>query len=175
MGDVAQPRVEVDLSAWMQREGGTVDLTGALEEPEAGAPEAGADVAWAGVEMAAEPATPGDAALMYTARQQGMARKARTMSAGAQCPAACLNHTRRSLSEAFCAFLAASTAFPCPPELAPAAAPLVMDEQALEAVTRRVVQELSGETLRATVADAVSRAAERVVREEIERLRRTLG
>jgi len=65
---------------------------------------------------------------------------------------------------------------PLPPAIqAGIAGPVLLDEATLEAVTRRVVTELGGETLRATVADAVSQVAERVVREEIERLKGMLG
>ncbi|MFB3854227.1 MAG: response regulator [Vicinamibacterales bacterium] len=149
MEDVAEPRVDVDLTAWADPGGafdepGSVDLTGALEAPDA---------------------TPDGPAL-----ETGVPEAAAS-SAGPAAPEA-----RVPLARAFSAFLAAEHGVPLPPSFeAGIAAPVVLDEATLEAVTRRVITELGGETLRATVADAVSRVAERVVREEIERLRRMLG
>lgn len=150
MGNLAEPRVDVDLTAWTgagsgMDEGGAIDLTGALEEPGSTREEPALEIDLPGTASAvgAAPAAP---------------------PAGVP------------LARAFSAFLAAEHGVPLPPAIeAGIAAPVVLDEATLEAVTRRVVTELGGETLRATVADAVSQVAERVVREEIERLKGMLG
>jgi len=79
-----------------------------------------------------------------------------------------------SLSDAFAALLAAEAhagsrvaalSWPATP---PAA---VVGEDVVEAVARRVLERLSDRVVREAVADTVSRVAEQLVREEIERIK----
>jgi CheY-like chemotaxis protein len=91
------------------------------------------------------------------------------------------------LADAFAAILAAEQhepmalghlwpASPVPPApLAPSAngTPSLGDE-AIEAITRQVLDRLSDQIVRETVADLVSHVAERLVREEIERIKATI-
>jgi len=87
------------------------------------------------------------------------------------------------IADAFAAILAAEQHEPMPP-LAPAwptppAAPSsgggALSEQAIEEITRRVLDRLSDQVVRETVADVVSGVAERLIREEIERIKSTIG
>jgi hypothetical protein len=80
-----------------------------------------------------------------------------------------------SLADAFAAILAseedpdAAHTAPLWPSAAPPAPTL--DEDALEAIAQRVLARLSDRVVRDTVADMVSAVAERLVREEIERIK----
>ena len=82
------------------------------------------------------------------------------------------------LGDAFAALLAAeqvsaaAAAAPLWPAAAPASAPAgdLVDE-----VTRRVLDQMSDRAVRETVADIVSQVAERLVREEIERIKKSIS
>ena len=50
-----------------------------------------------------------------------------------------------------------------------------LSEHAIEEITRRVLDRLSDQVVRETVADVVSDVAERLIREEIERIKSTIG
>jgi CheY-like chemotaxis protein len=71
-----------------------------------------------------------------------------------------------SLADAFAALLSAERAHPVTPSAIGAPAPIVTDE-ALEEITRRVIARMSEQAVRDTVLDV----AERLVREEIERIK----
>jgi hypothetical protein len=78
------------------------------------------------------------------------------------------------LTDVFVALLAAERSGPPMAPLSwPAPAPPV-SEEAIEEVARRVLDRLSDRVVRDTVADIVSKIAERLVREEIDRIKRTL-
>jgi CheY-like chemotaxis protein len=83
-----------------------------------------------------------------------------------------------SLADAFAALLAAEQSDPASPT-APAwpasqhAAPLVTDD-AIEAIVRRVLARLSDTVVRDAVTDVVTTIAERLVREEIERIKSSI-
>jgi CheY-like chemotaxis protein len=85
------------------------------------------------------------------------------------------------LADAFAAILAAEQnegvpaadlAWPEPPMASPAGSALA--EADINAVARRVLEQLSDSVVRETVADLVSRVAERLVREEIERIKSSI-
>jgi len=87
-------------------------------------------------------------------------------------------HALPSLGDAFAALLAAEKAEGLPPT-APAwpssgPSPALAQEEVVEQVTRRVLHHLSDRIVRETVADLVSAIAERLVREEIERIKSTI-
>lgn len=82
------------------------------------------------------------------------------------------------LGDAFAAILAAETADPALPSTwsAPAptpAAPVITDD-VIDRVSRRVIEQLTDRVVREAVAEAVSGIAERLVREEIERIRASI-
>jgi hypothetical protein len=81
------------------------------------------------------------------------------------------------LRDAFAALLEAerngTTLVSATPTPRPATAPIDVDALASE-VARRVVAQLSDRVVRDTVADIVSRTAERLVREEIDRIKRNI-
>jgi len=92
-------------------------------------------------------------------------------------PAAHAPTSLPSLADAFNAILAAEQAAPDSSAAAwPATVTVgaVVTEDLVEQVTRRVLERLSDRIVRETVAEIVSAAAERVVREEIEKLRSTI-
>lgn len=80
------------------------------------------------------------------------------------------------LSEAFAAILAAEQGDPSatsawpPPAPAAAAAPVITDEM-IDRVSKRVIEQLTDRVVREAVAEAVAGVAERLVREEIERIK----
>ena len=83
-----------------------------------------------------------------------------------------------ALADAFAALLAAeqgeplsTTAGTWPASLRPAA---VVDEELIEDVTRRVLDRLSDTVVREAVADIASTIAERLIREEIERIKSSI-
>ncbi len=82
------------------------------------------------------------------------------------------------LSDAFAALLAAEQGSPHPPTAPvwPATAPpaLAITDDVIEDVTRRVLDQLSDQVVRQTVADIVSKVAERLVSEEIERIKASI-
>jgi CheY-like chemotaxis protein len=83
-----------------------------------------------------------------------------------------------ALADAFAALLAAEQSDPLPATApawpaSPPAAPIAPDDL-IEDVTRRVLDRLSGQVVREEVADIVSKVAERLVREEIERIKASL-
>lgn len=90
------------------------------------------------------------------------------------------------LADAFAAILAAEQhepvsaltdlwpASPAAPPAASANGGLALGDEAMEAITRRVLDRLSDQVVRETVADLVSDVAERLVREEIERIKSTI-
>jgi CheY-like chemotaxis protein len=82
------------------------------------------------------------------------------------------------LAEAFAALLAAEQSAP-PPSAAPLwpaapSLPAAVTDDLVEQVTRQVLERLSDRVLRETVSERVSNVAERLVREEIERIRASL-
>jgi len=85
-----------------------------------------------------------------------------------------------SLPDAFAAILAAEQREPMP--LAPPAWPVqasapttgALSEEAMEEITRRVVERISDRIVREMVAELVSGVAERLVREEIERIKASI-
>ena len=80
------------------------------------------------------------------------------------------------LADAFAALLAAEQATPAAAPAWPASTPpstLVTDDL-IEQVTRRTLERLSDRVVRETVSDIVSAVAERLVREEIERIKATI-
>ena len=84
-----------------------------------------------------------------------------------------------TLPDAFAALLAAEQGEGATPTggLWPAAAPLapaVVSDEMLEDVTRRVLERLSDTVVRDAVADIASKVAERLVREEIERIKASI-
>jgi CheY-like chemotaxis protein len=79
------------------------------------------------------------------------------------------------LGEAFSAFLAAEHGEPVPPTVVEGLGrTLAVSDDLIEQITSKVLQRLSDRTLQGTVADIVSQVAERVVREEIDRLKASL-
>jgi CheY-like chemotaxis protein len=100
-------------------------------------------------------------------------------------PAPAPRPTLPPLADAFAALLAAEQSMPAPPAapqwptppgtLSPAAAPrLAVTDDLVEQVTRRVLERLSDRTVRETVSEIVSATAERLVREEIERIKASI-
>ena len=86
-----------------------------------------------------------------------------------------------SLTDAFAAILAAEQHEPMPARLHWPVPPPVpsnggpsLGDDAIEEITRRVLERLSDRIVRETVADLVSNIAERLVREEIERIKSTI-
>ena len=82
------------------------------------------------------------------------------------------------LADAFAALLAAEQSAPAP-IAAPAwpgaaAAPVSVSEDVIEQVTRRVLDQLTDRVVRETVAEKVSAVAERLVREEIARIKASI-
>jgi CheY-like chemotaxis protein len=83
-----------------------------------------------------------------------------------------------SIGDAFAAILAAEQAEPAassawPPPAPAHAAPAISDEL-VDRVSRRVIEQLTDRVVREAVADAVSGIAERLVREEIERIKKAI-
>ena len=83
-----------------------------------------------------------------------------------------------SLADAFAALLAAEQSEPLPPAALawPASAPAapVVADELIEDVTRRVLDRLSDQVVRETVTDIITKVAERLVLEEIERIKASL-
>ncbi|MBI3402325.1 MAG: response regulator [Acidobacteria bacterium] len=91
--------------------------------------------------------------------------------------------TLPSIADAFAALLAAEAHDPSPvapvwpvagSSLSAPAAPSVDTDELVERVTRRVLDRLSGTAIRDAVADVTSSIAERLVREEIERIKSSI-
>jgi CheY-like chemotaxis protein len=83
-----------------------------------------------------------------------------------------------SLPDAFAAILAAEQATAGTPSAWPStqaasAAPVITDD-VIDRVSRRVIEQLTDRVVRDAVADAVAGVAERLVREEIERIKKTI-
>lgn len=78
------------------------------------------------------------------------------------------------MGDAFAALLASEQGESLSPSVRGTSAALLVSEAFVEEVTRRVMARLSDRVLRDTVADIVSQVAERVVREEIDRLKASL-
>jgi CheY-like chemotaxis protein len=86
------------------------------------------------------------------------------------------------MADAFAAILAAEQHEPMPalgtgwqtPPPAPSNGGGPASEEAIEEITRRVLARLSDHVVRETVADAISSIAERLVRDEIERIKATI-
>jgi hypothetical protein len=79
-----------------------------------------------------------------------------------------------ALGEAFSALLAAERNPAKPPETAGWLPPLAMTDEIIERVAQRVLEQLSDRVVRETVADLVLTVAERLVREEIERIKASI-
>jgi hypothetical protein len=81
------------------------------------------------------------------------------------------------MADAFVALLAAEQGetLTIPGVLAPppAAGPITITDELIERVSDRVLNRLNDAVVRDTVRDTVSRVAERLVREEIDRIKRT--
>jgi hypothetical protein len=84
-----------------------------------------------------------------------------------------------SIGDAFAAILAAEQADPAVssawPSPEPAAAAPAITDELVDRVSRRVIEQLTDRVVREAVADAVSGIAERLVREEIERIKKAIG
>ena len=84
------------------------------------------------------------------------------------------------LADAFAALLAAEQGAPLPTGALwltgppPPPAPAVVSDETIEAITRRVLDRLSDTVVRQAVAEVASTIAERVIREEIERIKANL-
>ncbi|MDO8794568.1 MAG: response regulator [Vicinamibacterales bacterium] len=86
------------------------------------------------------------------------------------------------IADAFAAILAAEQHEPMPalapawptPPAAPSNSGGALSEDAIEEITRRVLDRLSDHVVRETVADVISSIAERLVREEIERIKSSI-
>lgn len=78
------------------------------------------------------------------------------------------------LADAFAALLAAEQGLPTPSPVgfAPAPATAAVTPEVVEEVTRRVLERLSDRVVRDTVTEIVSQVAERLVREEIDRIKK---
>jgi len=144
------------------------------------------DAAFANISGGKSSGTAVDLPLSYASarkefeRSSGPAESAKVDSpappstAAAPEPAATGKSALPPLAAAFAAILAAEQAAP---ESAAAAWPstvtvgAAVTEDLVEQVTRRVLERLSDRVVRETVADIVSAVAERIVREEIERLK----
>jgi CheY-like chemotaxis protein len=83
-----------------------------------------------------------------------------------------------ALGDAFAAILAAEQADPAAssawPSPAPAAVAPAITDELVDRVSRRVIEQLTDRVVREAVADAVSGIAERLVREEIERIKKSI-
>jgi CheY-like chemotaxis protein len=82
------------------------------------------------------------------------------------------------LADAFAALLAAEQKSPAAlaaPVWPAAAPPAIAPSDLVDQVTRRVLEQMSERTVRETVADMVSQIAERLVREEIERIKKSIS
>jgi hypothetical protein len=83
-----------------------------------------------------------------------------------------------SLPDAFTALLAAEQTSPgaaAAPIWPAAASQASANADAVEEVTRRVLEEMADTTVREMVAGIVAQVAERLVREEIERIKNTIS
>ena len=139
---------------------------------------------------------PPDMPLSYGSPETDFARPSPPPSAPAPViPSPAPRHTLPPLADAFAALLAAEQSKPAPPaapqwpasthppmpQPAPQppappvpAPPLVVTDDLIEQVARRVLERLSDQIVRDTVAEIVSTTAERLVREEIERIKSTI-
>jgi CheY-like chemotaxis protein len=81
--------------------------------------------------------------------------------------------TGAAIADAFSALLAVEQGEPgaVPVRLAVTAGAPVVSEEVIEEITRRVVERLAPDTMRDVVADVVAEVAEKLIREEIERIR----
>ncbi len=82
------------------------------------------------------------------------------------------------LADAFAALLEAEQKSPAAlaaPVWPAAAPPAIAPSDLVDQVTRRVLEQMSDRTVRETVADMVSQIAERLVREEIERIKKSIS
>ena len=78
------------------------------------------------------------------------------------------------LADAFAALLSAEQGGPAPAWQAPKVESPAVSEDLVEQVTRRVLERLSDRVVRETAADIVSKIAERLIREEIDRIKASL-
>jgi CheY-like chemotaxis protein len=81
------------------------------------------------------------------------------------------------LADAFAALLEAEqvSPFPVAAPVWPAAAPAAVPSDLVDQVTRRVLEQMSDRSVRETVAEMVTQVAERLVREEIERIKKSIS
>jgi CheY-like chemotaxis protein len=82
------------------------------------------------------------------------------------------------LADAFTALLEAEQKSPAAlaaPAWPAAAPPAIVPSDLVDQVTRRVLEQMSDRTVRETVADMVAQVAERLVREEIERIKKSIS
>jgi hypothetical protein len=125
--------------------------------------------------MAAPSPVPPGPSMMTPVVEPPDVSAALTASAGPVVPATEPDATRNVLADAFSRLFAselqepgAPLAAPHPPP--PAPAPVVTDAM-VDEVTRRVLARIAPDAVRQVVAEIVSEVAERLVREEIERIR----
>jgi CheY-like chemotaxis protein len=81
------------------------------------------------------------------------------------------------LGDAFAALLAAEQGEPLPAGaswLLPPAPPVVVSDEIIETITRRVLERLSDTVLRDAVSEVTSKIAERLIRDEIERIKASI-
>jgi CheY-like chemotaxis protein len=78
------------------------------------------------------------------------------------------------LAEAFAALLEAEQNMPASPATAWGPPPPAITDERVEEIVRRVLDQLSGQMVRETVADLVSTLAERLIREEIDRIKASI-
>ena len=168
--------------------------TGSLPEPAtalAAATTVPDELDWFGAELSAPAAPPADLPLSYGSPQVALERIAAppppirietSQKVAAPAPLAAMPLPRVAtpavvapfppLADAFAAMLAAEQNGPgaaSVPVWRPAPAP--SDDDVIERVTRRVLEQLSEQMVRETVAEMVSGVAERLVREEIGRIK----
>jgi hypothetical protein len=162
--------LDLDLSAWISPAGGSAQVP-ASGDREQGL-EAGEDV-------------PGEAAVRHDTfgpQPQAPVEPALAERSGpvpAASAASVLDETAAyagpPLADVFSAFLAAEHGEPVPPSVSESMGrTLVMSDALIEQVSGRVLERLGDRAIQETVADVVSQVAERVVREEIDRLKSTL-
>ena len=82
--------------------------------------------------------------------------------------------TLPALADAFAALLAAEQNTVAESDSPPWPPPIAVSDELVERVTQRVLEQLSDRVMRETVADLVSTIAERLVREEIERIKSSI-
>ena len=176
-------------AAFASLSSGAAPLAKPAAAPVSPAPGASNPVAdsidWFAPKAGAAGAPVADLPLSYGSRQAEFARPPALPP-----PAPAPRPTLPPLADAFAALLAAEQSPPAPPAApqwptppasspslspSPAAAPrLAVTDDLVEQVTHRVLERLSDQIVRDTVSEIVSATAERLVREEIERIKASI-